>query len=127
MPKPIQLTLAEQLNITPHEIEYRKHLFDFTDADAQRLAACHGLIERQASAIVNTFYISPMAPRTPSGPANKQCQARSTRRVAPSMAITRTRSPAAMFSPVIRQVVSSILSWPSPLAMDSARVNSRSI
>jgi diguanylate cyclase (GGDEF)-like protein len=52
----IEQTLAEQLNITAHEIEYRKHLFDFTPEDAARLKLCRPLLEDKIDAVIETFY-----------------------------------------------------------------------
>jgi diguanylate cyclase (GGDEF)-like protein len=57
MQKQTDQTLAEQLNITPHEIEYRKHLFDFTDEDVKRLLSCRRLIEDKTEDIIEEFYV----------------------------------------------------------------------
>jgi len=56
MIKFLEQTLVEQLNITDHEIEYRKHLFDFTEADAARLLAWRDYMAGRAEDLVGQFY-----------------------------------------------------------------------
>ncbi len=52
----LEQTLVEQLNITDHEIEYRKHLFDFTEADVARLLAWRDYMVGRAEELVAKFY-----------------------------------------------------------------------
>lgn len=56
MLKYLDQTLMEQLQLNHHEIEYRKHLFDFTDEDVARLVSCKPVIEDKVEDIVNEFY-----------------------------------------------------------------------
>ena len=56
MIKFLEQTLVEQLSITDHEIEYRKHLFDFTDADVARLLAWRDYMAGRADEVVGQFY-----------------------------------------------------------------------
>jgi len=56
MPNLAEQSLIDQLNLTEHEIEHRKHLFDFTDEDAQRLMACHPYMAENVENLVTAFY-----------------------------------------------------------------------
>lgn len=56
MPNLLEQTLAEQLNVTDHEIEYRKHLFDLSEVDGERLRACLEFIEKRSTDLVRKFY-----------------------------------------------------------------------
>lgn len=49
-------TLLEQLRITDFEVEYRKALFSFTNADAQCLRLCKPVIEKNVDSVVTEFY-----------------------------------------------------------------------
>ncbi|MBF0094854.1 MAG: hypothetical protein HQL34_09960 [Alphaproteobacteria bacterium] len=49
-------TLLEQMRIADREIEVRKRLFDFTDADVANLTACKDVIAANLDAIVEEFY-----------------------------------------------------------------------
>nr|CAX83971.1 Diguanylate cyclase [uncultured bacterium] len=49
-------TLLEQMHITDREIELRKRLFDFTDADVASLVACKDVISENLDKIVEEFY-----------------------------------------------------------------------
>ena len=49
-------TLVDQLNLTEHKIEYRKHLLNFTKADAVRLASWYDYIELRVEEVVSRFY-----------------------------------------------------------------------
>jgi len=52
----IEQTLVEQLNISDHEIEYRKHLFDFTETDVTRLLAWRDYMADRAEELTAEFY-----------------------------------------------------------------------
>lgn len=56
MIQPLTQTLVEQLNLSQHEIDYRKHLFNFTDADATHLLDWHGYMTGCVENIVSEFY-----------------------------------------------------------------------
>lgn len=56
MPNLAEQALIDQLNLTEHEIAHRKHLFDFTEEDVQRLMACHGHMAANVEKVVATFY-----------------------------------------------------------------------
>lgn len=49
-------TLLEQLQITEFEIERRKALLDFDEADADLLLSCKGLVSEHIDTIVTDFY-----------------------------------------------------------------------
>lgn len=49
-------TLAEQLNISKHEIKKRKEFLNFTDKDAQILLAYKPIIAKHCEGIVKNFY-----------------------------------------------------------------------
>lgn len=51
-----QRTLLEQLQINDSEIARRKHLLGFTDADAELLLSCKGLVTEHIDEIVTSFY-----------------------------------------------------------------------
>jgi diguanylate cyclase (GGDEF)-like protein len=57
MTKFLEQTLVEQLNLTEHEVQYRKHLFDFTDEDVGRLVSCRHFIAGRVEELVRQFYI----------------------------------------------------------------------
>jgi len=52
----IDLTLFQQMQLSDHEIEVRKRLFDFTDDDANHLKSCHEIISNNIDRIVDHFY-----------------------------------------------------------------------
>lgn len=52
----LNLTLAEQLNISNQEIAKRKKLLGFTNKDAEALLAYKPIIAKHCSGIVNNFY-----------------------------------------------------------------------
>ena len=49
-------TLLEQMRITDFEVEHRKTLFAFSNADAQLLASCRLTIEENIDSLVTEFY-----------------------------------------------------------------------
>ncbi len=49
-------TLAEQLNISKHEIEKRKHFLNFTKKDVDILLAYKPIIAKHCAGIVKNFY-----------------------------------------------------------------------
>lgn len=49
-------TLLEQMRITDFEVEHRKILFSFSNADAQLLLSCKPTIEQNIDSIVTEFY-----------------------------------------------------------------------
>ncbi len=55
-PRPIERTLADQLQLHHIEIERRKELLGFTRADAEVLAAARGPILELLDAVVDEFY-----------------------------------------------------------------------
>lgn len=54
--RPTEKTLIEQMHIHEIEIARRKKLLEFTQRDADLLAACSDFIRREAESIVATFY-----------------------------------------------------------------------
>lgn len=52
----LNLTLAEQLNISKHEIERRKSLLNFTQKDEEMLLAFKPIIAKHCAGIVKNFY-----------------------------------------------------------------------
>ena len=49
-------TLLEQMRITDFEVEHRKILFSFSNADAQLLLSCKPTIEQNIDSVVTEFY-----------------------------------------------------------------------
>lgn len=56
MIQPLTQTLVEQLNLNQHEIEYRKHLFNFTETDVACLTDWHDYMAGCVENIVVQFY-----------------------------------------------------------------------
>lgn len=54
--KQTEQTLLEQMRITDFEVEHRKNLFSFSNADAQLLLSCKPTIEQNIDSIVADFY-----------------------------------------------------------------------
>lgn len=54
--KQTERTLLEQMRITEFEVENRKALFGFTDADARALAECRPLLDERIDELVREFY-----------------------------------------------------------------------
>lgn len=49
-------SLLEQMRITDFEVEHRKTLFSFSDADCQVILSCKPIIEQHIDAVVEEFY-----------------------------------------------------------------------
>ncbi|EGR1265426.1 GGDEF domain-containing protein, partial [Vibrio cholerae] len=54
--KQTEQTLLEQMRITEFEVEHRKNLFSFSNADAQLLLSFRTTIEQIVDSVVAEFY-----------------------------------------------------------------------